>query len=114
MKKDLQQYLMSMQAQFDEMKKAFEFAEEESMKGNLSEEVCKQVADYYNVVASNYDRVQYCVHVMNLPPKWIQKLQQNKLNKKLKQFIDKKADRESIEAENKEAIDKMKETLNET
>jgi len=109
MRRDLQRYLAEMQKQMNQMQAAFDEAQEKALTGEISQEVAAQVAEGYNLVKSNYQRVLYCNYALNLPPKFIQKLQQRKLDRKLKEYKESLADEQSVKEENEKAIESVKE-----
>lgn len=103
MKRDLVDYLLNLQKQEDDMQKAVEQADDLLKEGLITQEQAENVINYMNTIHSNYQRVLYCKYLYELPPKFILKIQQKKLNKKLAKFIEEKADKETIYEENKEA-----------
>ena len=103
MKRDLVDYLLNLQKQEDDMQKAVEQADDLLKEGLITQEQAENIINYMNTIHSNYQRVLYCKYLYELPPKFIQKIQQKKLNKKLAKFIEEKADKETIYEENKEA-----------
>lgn len=109
MRRDLEKYILSladssikMRAEVDKINKA---AEKQEIPTEILENLQKQV----DIIESNYQRVLYCKYLLDLKPEWIRKLIDKKAKKKALEFAKKNADRESVEKENKEALEKIKE-----
>lgn len=111
MRRDLEKYLASLQKQYTEMEKAVNEANGLIKEGKMSSEQALQIQSMMNTINNNYQRVLYCRYLVNLPPKFIQKIQKKKEEAKLKKFIEEMADKESVEKENQEALDTIEETV---
>ena len=95
------------------MEKAVNEANELIKEGKMNSETASMIQGYMNKINENYQRVLYCRYLLNLPPKFIQKLQKKKLEKEMKKFIDKQADAESVVNENQECLDGIEEAVDE-
>lgn len=114
MKRDLIDYLLRLQKQEDDMQKAVEEANELLQDGKISEEQVNNIQNYMNIIHNNYQRVLYCKYLYDMPPKFIQKIQQKKLDKKLAKFIEEQADKDSVLDENEEALTGIEEIVENT
>lgn len=112
MRRDLEEYLITVQKQRDEMIKAVEEANQLILEGKISQEQVDSIQKYFNTLESNYQRILYCRYLYNLPPKFIQKLQKKKIEKELRKYFEQHADKESVIEENKECIEKVGEATN--
>lgn len=112
MRRDLEEYLITVQKQRDEMIKAVEEANQLILEGKISQEQAESIQKYFNTLESNYQRILYCRYLYNLPPKFIQKLQKKKIEKELRKYFEQHADMESVVEENKECIKKVGEASN--
>ena len=111
MKKDFENYLLSVQTQRDKMWKAVEEANSLAKEGNITNEQVAAIQAQLNLLEANYQRLVYCKYLYNLPPKFIQKIRSRKLAKQLNEFMENNADKTSVEKENEEAIEKVKEVI---
>lgn len=109
MKRDVLDYFIAQQKQYNDMLKVLEQVNKEIEEGKVSDEQRVAFEQYFSTVKCNYDRIAYIVHLMKLPPKWIQNLKKSKLLKEQEEFIKKleKATQADVELENKEALDNM-------
>lgn len=114
MRRDLEHYLSQLQKQYTEMGKAVTEANELIRDGKMTSEQAMQIQEMMNTINNNYQRVLYCRYLLNLPPKFIQKLEQKKLNAKLKKFQEEQADQETVINESQEALDGIEEIVNES
>jgi Flp pilus assembly protein TadG len=73
MKKDLKEYYVSLQKQFNELQKALEEINKEIAEGKVTPEQRASFENYFNIVQTNYQRISYAMHLLNKPPKFIQK-----------------------------------------
>lgn len=105
MKKDLDLYVLQLQKQMDLAEEAMEKAQEQVQKGMIKEEDISGLMQYCETVVTNYNRVLYCKYLLNLPPKFIQKMQQKKLTKKMVEFTMKNSDGDQVIKENDAAIE---------
>lgn len=108
MRRDLEEYLTSLQLQFNEMQKAVAEANELIKEGKLSSEQAMNIQKYMDNVNVNYQRALYCRYLVNLPPKFIQKIQKRKLEKEAKKFAEQEADKETVVKETQENVDNIK------
>ena len=113
MRKDLEKYLTSLQKQFTEMEKAVNEANELIKKGEMNSEQASQIKAYMDILNTNYQRVLYCRYLVNLPPKFIQVIQNKRMQKEMEKFKSKEADSESVIEESQEALDSMEEIVDE-
>lgn len=113
MKKDVQEYFIAMQKQYNDMNKMLEKVNKEIEAGMITEEQKANFETYFSTIKANYDRVAYIYHLLNLPPKWIQKIKEKKLLKDQEAFLKamENATKEAVEAENNEALDNIKAEL---
>ena len=112
MKRDLENYLSQLQKQFNEMEKAVNEANELIKEGKIDSQTAMNVQGWMNKINENYQRVLYCRYLVNLPPKFIQNIQRKKLEKQMKEFIEKQSDEQSVVAESQEALDSITEVVN--
>lgn len=111
MKKDLDLYLLQLQKQEDDMMKAVNEANELLTEGKMPKEQVEMIQKSMDIIHNNYQRVLYCKYLYSLPPKFIQKIRQKKLNRQLKKFMDEQADKESVVSENKDNLDIIEEAV---
>ena len=111
MRKDLENYLTQLQKQYTSMEKAVSEANELIKEGKMSSEQALQIQNMMNTINNNYQRVLYCRYLLNLPPKFIQKLQQKKLAAEFKKLQEEHADEESVVNESQEALDGIEEIV---
>lgn len=111
MKRDLEQYLVSLQKQYTGMLKAVDEANELIKEGKMTSGQAEQIKKYMDTINTNYQRVLYCRYLLNLPPKFIQKIQKKKLEKEQLKFIEKNNDSESVVNESQEALDGIEEIV---
>ncbi len=115
MKKDVQNYFVQLQKQYNELNKMLDKVNKEIEQGLVSEEQKTNFENYYMNVKANYDRVAYIVHLMYQPPKFIQNLRNEKAlrdqQKALKEFEAKNATLDQVLEENEETLAKIKDTL---
>ena len=100
-----------MQKQLNEMEKAVNEANELIKEGKMKSEQAMQIQNYMVTINNNYQRVLYCRYLLKLPPKWIQKIMKKREDAKMKKFMEQQADQESVEQENQEALDGIKEIV---
>ncbi len=115
--RDFREYLVSVQKQMTEMDKVLEQVNKELEEGKCTWEQRESFATYYSNVKANYDRLIYVKYLLQKPPKFIQKLREKKLAHEQERFLKKMtelhADEFSVEKENEENIEAMKDLLNE-
>jgi len=111
MKKDLEEYLLALEKQHQDMQKAVDEANEMIKDGKISQEQASQILTYMSTIETNYQRVLYCRYLYNLPPKFIQKIQQKKLQKEMEKFREEHADDESVIGECQQDLDNINEIV---
>ena len=107
MRRDFEKYLVAVQKQKTRMDKALADAQELAQKGELEDSVAQNIMQRVQVIEANYQRLLYCKHLLNLPPRFIQKIQEKKWLKIQKEFEEQKADKESVVNENEVALDEI-------
>lgn len=113
MKRDVQEYYKSIQKQVNDLNKVIEKVNKELQEGKVTVEQKENLDKYYATVLTNYNRITYIYHLLCLPPKFIQRFNEWRLNKKY-EFDKKKysnATLEDITKENEAAIDGLKEVV---
>ena len=111
MRRDLEQYLAIMQKQLNEMNKAVDEANELIKEGKLSSEQAMQIQNNMVNINNNYQRVLYCRYLLNLPPKFIQKIRRKREEAQMRKFAEQNADKESVEKENEQSLEEIKEVI---
>lgn len=115
MKKDLKEYFVACQKQYNELQKALEEINKEIVEGHVTEEQKANFENYFNIVQTNYHRVSYMMHLLNKPPRFIQKWENKKALKEqqklMEEYKKQNATSEQVLAENQEALDKLKEAI---
>lgn len=94
------------------MQKAVEEANELIKDGRMTSEQAMSIQNYANKINENYQRVLYCRHLLQLPPKFIQNIRKKKEQEQIKKFMEKLADQQSVVNENQEALDNIEEITN--
>lgn len=116
MKKDVYNYFIEMQKQYNNMNKLLEKVNKEIQEGHVSNEQRENFETYFNNIKGNYERVAYIVHLLKQPPKFIQYFKNKKLIHDQKVFEKKmkedKATLEDVVDENKTALENINEELN--
>lgn len=117
MRKDLKAYYVACQKQYNELQKVLEDINKEIAEGKVTEEQRASFENYFNTVQTNYQRISYMMHLLNKPPKFIQKWEDKKALKEqerlMEEFRKQNATDEQVLAENLDAIDKLKESIGE-
>lgn len=112
MKKDVQNYFIQMQKQYNELNKMLDKVNKEIEQGLVTAEQKANFENYYMAVKANYDRVAYILHLLYQPPKFIQKLRNKKAlkeqEKARKEFEKNKATLAEVTQENEETLAKIK------
>ena len=115
MKRDLKEYYVTLQRQFKEVRDIAEKVNKEIEEGKLTQEQRDQFESYFMNVKTNYDRVSYIVYLIDLPPKFIQKIKERRLKKKyeesFKRFKEQRATAEDVIEENEKSIESAREEL---
>lgn len=109
---DLERYILQLADQSIKMKEEVDKVNKVAKEQNLPEETVRFLNEQANLVETNYQRVLYCKYLLDLKPKFIRDFIDRQHKKKLQKFIEKKADKDSVIEENKEALDKVKEISN--
>ena len=116
MKKDVQQYFIVQQKQYNEMLKLADKVNEEIAQGLVSNEQRQNFEAYFATMRSNYERIAYIYHLLCLPPKPIRVIKEyflKKSNEKSIKEAQKAGSLEEVVAENEQALEGIKGTLNE-
>lgn len=117
MRKDLKAYYVACQKQYNELQKVLEDINKEIAEGKVTEEQKASFENYFNIVQTNYQRISYMMHLLNKPPKFIQKFEDKKALKEqerlMEEFRKQNATDDQVLAENLDAIDKLKESIGE-
>lgn len=116
MKRDLKDYYVTLQRQFKEMKDMAEKVNKEIQEGKLTQEQRDAFETYFMNVKTNYDRVSYIIYLLDLPPKFIQKIMQWKEKRDYdkwykENFKENKATAEDVINENEESLSCAREEL---
>lgn len=110
--KDVKEYYYKMFAQYIEMKNDLADFEEALKNGFITEDQMQTAMEEVNALQLNYDRLTYIMYLLELPNRRSKHKQYNRANQKvLKALIDRKADIKAVELENKSALDKFREEL---
>ncbi len=113
MKKDVQNYFIQVQKQYNEVNQMLAKVNKEIEEGLVSDEQKANFESYYMNVQANYARISYIMHLLMQPPAFIQKFRNRKVIKEqeaaLKALKEQNATLEDVSAENEENINKMKE-----
>lgn len=107
MRRDFDEYLLTVYHQKIELEKALEEATDLVKDFKITPEIREMLQEQVNTVTQNFDRLMYCKHLYSLPPKFIQKLMKKRIKNKVDSFKEKNADEQSVADENQEAIDKV-------
>lgn len=113
MKKHVQEYYIVMQKQYNEMLKVLDKVNAEIKEGKVSNEQREAFENYFGAVKCNYDRVAYIYHLLCLPPNFIQKMKEKKIQKQQEEFLKKleNATLEDVKNENDACLEKINEEL---
>ena len=116
MKKDVQQYFIVQQKQYNELLKLADKVNEEIAQGLVSNEQRQNFETYFATIRSNYERIAYIYHLLCLPPKPIRAIKEyflKKSNEKSIKEAQKAGSLDEVVAENEQALEGIKETLDE-
>ena len=117
MKRDFYEYFVAIQKNYNEMLKVLEEVNKELEEGKCTWEQRENFSNYFNAIKANYERLSYVKYLLQLPPKFIQKIQHKRLLKEqdelLKKLIEDHADAESVLEESDENLQNMKDLLEE-
>ena len=107
--KDVKDFYLKTSAQYLEMKETLAEFEKEFKEGHITEDKLDNVKDLVNSMEQNYDRLSYIMYLFELPTRPEKKVKAQKANQKLEEYFkSKKADKDSISAENKSALDNLR------
>lgn len=119
MKKDVFEYFIGVQKQYNEMNKMLGKVNEEIEAGLVSNEQRENFEKYFNAIKNNYDRVAYIIHLLNLPPKPVRRIREfitkrqseRDIEKALKEFKEANATKEDVIEENEEYLNLIKDDI---
>lgn len=115
MKRDLKEYYVTLQKQYNDLQNALEAINKEIAEGKITSVQRTNFENYFNTVQTNYHRVSYIMHLLNKPPKFIQRWEDKKAlkeqNQLMEEFRKQNATKEQVIEENQEALDKLKEAI---
>ena len=112
--RDLKDFYYKMQAQYLEMKADLADFEEALRAGHITEEQMQAAIDEVAALQLNYDRLTYCMYLVELPNKKEKKAKTKRKDKKLLiEFQNRNADESSVIAENKSALERFRKELKE-
>ena len=110
--KDVKEYYYKMLAQYLEMKNDLADFEEALKDGFITEDQMQAAIEEVNALQLNYDRLTYIMYLLELPNRKSKHARHNKANKKVVDALkDRKADIDSVELENKSALDHFRAEL---
>lgn len=110
--KDVKEYYFKMLAQYLEMKNDLADFEEALKNGFITEDQMQAAIEEVNALQLNYDRLTYIMYLLELPNRRSKHAKHNKANRKIIEALkDRKADIESVELENKSALDHFRKEL---
>lgn len=110
--KDVKEYYFKMLAQYLEMKNDLVDFEEALKNGFITEDQMQAAIEEVNALQLNYDRLTYIMYLLELPNRRSKHAKHNKANRKIIEALkDRKADIESVELENKSALDHFRKEL---
>jgi hypothetical protein len=110
--KDVKEYYFTMLAQYLEMKADLADFEQALKDGFITEDQMQNAFDEVNRVQQNCERLGYILYLFELPNKKAKKIKYNKMHSQLVNlFKSKKADTESVELENCDALKIFREEL---
>ena len=110
--KDVKEYYFTMLAQYLEMKADLADFEQALKDGFITEDQMQNAFDEVNRVQQNCERLGYILYLFELPNKKAKKIKYNKMHSQLVNlFKSKKADTESVEIENCDALKIFREEL---
>ena len=110
--RDVKEYYFKMLAQYLEMKNDLADFEEALKNGFITEDQMQAAVEEVNDLQLNYDRLTYIMYLLELPNRKSKHARHNKANKKVLDALkDRKADLESVDIENKSALDAFRKEL---
>jgi hypothetical protein len=110
--KDVKEYYYKMLAQYLEIKNDLADFEEALKNGFITEDQMQAAIEEVNALQLNYDRLTYIMYLLELPNRRSKHERHNKANKKvLNALKERKADTDSVELENKSALDHFRKEL---
>lgn len=116
MRRDFENYFTKLQLNYNSVMKTYEKVKDDYTKGLVTEEQLVNFSKYIDVVKVNYDRTSYMRYLLRLPPKFIQKIEEKRINSKImreaRKYAAQNADKESVLQENRDAIDSLEKEVN--
>ena len=110
--KDVKEYYYKMLAQYLEMKNDLADFEEALKNGFITEDQMQAALEEVNALQLNYDRLTYIMYLLELPKRRSKHAKYNKANRKIIEALkDRKADIDSVDLENKSALDHFRKEL---
>ena len=110
--RDVKDYYFKMLAQYLEMKNDLADFEAALKDGFITEEQMQAAIEEVNALQVNYDRLTYIMYLLELPNRKAKHARHHKANKKVVNALkDRQADEESVELENKSALDAFRKEL---
>ena len=110
--KDVKEYYFKLIAQKAELEADLADFEEALKNGFITEEQMQAAKDELIPYQINLDRLTYIMYLLELPNRKAKKAKHNKANRKIIEALkDRKADAESVELENKSALDHFRKEL---
>ena len=110
--KDVKEYYFKLIAQKAELEADLTDFEEALKNGFITEEQMQAAKDELIPYQINLDRLTYIMYLLELPNRKAKKAKYNKANKKIIEALkNRKADAESVELENKSALDNFRKEL---
>lgn len=110
--RDVKEYYFKMLGQYLELKADLADFEQALKDGFITEEQMQSAIEDVNRVKQNYERLSYIMYLFNLPNRKSKQGKYNKMNKKLvAEFEARRADLNSIEIENCDALKAFREEM---
>lgn len=110
--RDVKEYYFKMLGQYMEMKADLADFEYALKEGFITEDQMQAAIEEVNKVQQNYDRLTYIMYLLELPRRNSRQAKYHRANKKiLDALTERKADINSIENENKSALDAFRKEL---
>jgi hypothetical protein len=110
--RDVKEYYFKMLAQYLEMKNDLADFEDALKNGFITEDQMQAAIEEVSDLQLNYDRLTYIMYLLELPNRKSKHARHNKANKRVLEALkDRKADLESVDLENKSALDAFRKEL---
>lgn len=114
MKRDVQEYFIAQQKQYNDMLKLADKVNEEISQGLVSAEQRANFEQYFATITNNYKRVAYIYHLLCLPPKPIRAIKEYFIKRSNEKLLKKmEGSLEEVTAENNEALKNLEDTIDE-